>query len=136
MQGTAVITGGQGGLGKALADCLQGVGYQVLAPGRSELDVASGASVDRFFAEVGPVDLLVCNAGVTSDRVLLKMSEGEWDKVMDVQLKGAFLCAKAVSRQMLKKALWACGIYQLVLGVAPTHWSGQLCCSEGGIGRT
>ncbi|MFC5050722.1 SDR family NAD(P)-dependent oxidoreductase [Rubritalea spongiae] len=99
----AVITGGQGDLGEALHTQLKASGYEVLAPGREELDVTDDASVDAFFKVCGEVDLLVCNAGKTEDGLLAKMSETVWDRVMEVNLKGAFRCARAVSKAMLKR---------------------------------
>ncbi|MGJ8672883.1 SDR family NAD(P)-dependent oxidoreductase [Rubritalea sp.] len=99
----AVITGGQGGLGEALRVQLEADGYVVLAPGRGELDVTYSASVDAFFKEAGEIDLLVCNAGKTEDALFAKMTEKAWDLAMDVNLKGAFRCARAVSKQMLKR---------------------------------
>lgn len=99
----AVITGGEGDLGNALRMQLESDGYTVLSPGRDTLDVANSESVISFFEEFGEVDLLVCNAGKTEDALFARMAEAAWDRVMDVNLKGAFLCARAVSKQMLKR---------------------------------
>jgi NAD(P)-dependent dehydrogenase (short-subunit alcohol dehydrogenase family) len=99
----AVITGAAGGLGQATARSLGEAGMQVLNPGRAELDVSSADSVSRYFAAAGDLDLLVCNAGLTIDTPLARMSEQEWSRVMDVNLKGAFLCAREVARGMCKR---------------------------------
>lgn len=99
----ALITGAAGGLGKAVAAALRDAGMEVLAPAREELDVASPDSVKGFVAAAGELDLLVCNAGLTLDAPLARMSEDEWDRVMDVNLKGAFLCAREVARGMVKR---------------------------------
>jgi len=103
----AIITGAAGGLGKALAhtlgDTLGTDGGTVLAPGREELDVSSPESVKAFMSAAGEVDLLVCNAGLAIDKSLTRMSGEDWSRVMDVNLKGAFMCAREVSRQMVKR---------------------------------
>ena len=99
----AWVTGGQHGLGKAIADALGASGMEVLAPGRGEMDVTDPSAVNRYVSEAGEVDLLVCNAGVTVDRPLARMTSDDWDQVMEVNLKGAFLCAREVSRGMMKR---------------------------------
>ena len=77
--------------------------WEVLAPSRHELDVSDSESVEAFISNCGPIDLLLCAAGVTEDCLLGRMSEASWDKVLDVNLKGAFRCARAVSAQMLRR---------------------------------
>ena len=99
----AIITGAAGGLGQALAHTLGNHGVTVLAPGREELDVSSPESVKAFMGTAGEVDLLVCNAGLAIDKSLTRMTGEDWSRVMDVNLKGAFLCAREVSRQMVKR---------------------------------
>lgn len=101
--GKVLITGGEGDLAEALRMTLEDLGRVVLSPGRDELDVASAASVAGYFSGLDKVDLLICNAGVTDDRLLLKMDESSWDKVIDVNLKGAFLVARAAAKMMMKK---------------------------------
>lgn len=100
---TAVITGAAGGLGQAITRSLKTAGLDVLAPGRDVLDVTSTASVKNCMRDAGEIDLLVCNAGATLDKPLVSMSESDWDQVMDVNLRGAFLCARDVSRNMMKR---------------------------------
>lgn len=102
-QQQAVVTGGQSGLGKCITSSLVDAGMRVLAPGSSELDVSDGSAVKNYFATSGAVDLLVCNAGVTNDQPLARMSETSWDEVMNVNLKGALLSAREVSRGMIKR---------------------------------
>lgn len=64
----------------------------------ASVEAATKAVVDRF----GKIDILVNNAGITKDNLLMRMSEAEWDAVLDVNLKGAFFFTKAVVRPMLK----------------------------------
>ena len=100
---TAVITGGAGDLAQALAAELQSAGFAVLSPGRDELDVTSSDSVRRFFAALPGLDLLINNAGVCRDVSVAKMSEEEFDHVVDVNLKGAFLVSQAAVKLMSKQ---------------------------------
>lgn len=100
---TAVITGGEGDLAKAIRTLLELDGWTVLAPGRGELDVTSAESVERFFGGITSVDLLINNAGVIADGFITQMSEQDFDRVMDVSLKGAFLCSQKVMWLMAKK---------------------------------
>ena len=101
VSGHVVITGGKGGLGRKLAAAFADAGHEVLAPGRSELDVADGAAVKEYF-KAREVELLICNAGLTRDTLLGKLAEEDWDKVMAVNLRGAALCAAAASRGMIR----------------------------------
>ena len=80
------------------------------AGGKAEIvgfDVADGDAVQdackKIVAEAGSIDILVNNAGITRDGLMARMKESEWDEVIDTNLKGAFLCAKAASRAMMKK---------------------------------
>ena len=97
----SVITGGEGDLAKALAGKLAGDSV-VHSPGRNVMDVTSEASVESYFSAMESIDLLVCNAGKTFDAILMKLSEGMWDDAMAVNLRGAFLCAKAATKKMVK----------------------------------
>jgi 3-oxoacyl-[acyl-carrier protein] reductase len=88
---------------KEAADRLTGNGAKAIAvPG----DVSSPGDVESMFKTVteqfGRIDVLVNNAGITRDNLLLRLEEKDWDLVMAVNLKGAFLCTKAASRIMIK----------------------------------
>jgi 3-oxoacyl-[acyl-carrier protein] reductase len=78
--------------GRAIA-----VGADVGDRGRVE------AAVDRVAAELGPPNILVNNAGVTRDNMLFKMTDADWDTVLSVHLRGAFLCSQAVQRHMVEQ---------------------------------
>ncbi len=93
----AVITGGRGALASAIAGLLRGAGFEVNAPGRDVLDVAEPLSVERYFESIGPVDLLVNNAGITRDGSTARMLESDWSAVLDVNLRGAFLCSREMA---------------------------------------
>jgi len=126
----AIVTGGGRGIGRAIALRLAGAGAAVVvtdilvkeaeavageikAVGGQSLAVAADVSlaadvarlVETTISAYNRIDILVNNAGIARDRILLRMSEEDWDKVLDVDLKSVFLCTKAVLRYMLK-ARW------------------------------
>jgi len=92
----AVITGGEGDLAQAIQACLLESGWIVHAPGHPELDVRRADQVAAWFARFDAIDLLVNNAGITRDAPFLRLTEADWDEVVDTNLKGAFLCSQAV----------------------------------------
>ena len=100
---TAVITGGDGDLAKFIASELKQACFEVLAPGRGALDVTNANSVKSFFATLKQIDLLVNNAGVCRDVSVVKMSDEDFDQVVDVNLKGAFLVSQAAVKLMAKQ---------------------------------
>ncbi len=125
----AVVTGGSRGIGRAAALALAGQGAAVIVNYRSneeaaaqvvaearrcggraeavQADVSRADDVRRLFeatqATFGRLDILVNNAGVTRDDLLLRMSEAQWDEVIDLNLRAAFLCTKAALRLMIRQ---------------------------------
>ncbi|MGB8382163.1 MAG: 3-oxoacyl-ACP reductase FabG [Dermatophilaceae bacterium] len=114
---TVLLTGGNRGIGLAIARDLREAGHRVVVTTRSgqapeglqavTCDVTDTASVDAAFTAAesilgGPVEVLVANAGVTQDQLLLRMSDEEFDQVLDTNLAGAFRCARRASRGMLR----------------------------------
>jgi 3-oxoacyl-[acyl-carrier protein] reductase len=124
-----VVTGGSRGIGAAIVTHLAYLGYTVYGTYNSnpeqaqllathltnegaqvhfiQMNVASEESVrlgfEHIVKEKGRIDGLVNNAGITKDTLLIRMSEQDWDDVLDTNLKGAFLCSKAVSRPMMSQ---------------------------------
>jgi NAD(P)-dependent dehydrogenase (short-subunit alcohol dehydrogenase family) len=116
---TVLVTGGNRGIGLAIAQAFAKQGDRVAVTHRSgaapdglfgvKCDVTDSASVDAAFAtieaELGPVEVLVANAGITDDTLLMRMSEEQFTSVVDTNLTGAFRCAKRASTKMLR-AKW------------------------------
>jgi NAD(P)-dependent dehydrogenase (short-subunit alcohol dehydrogenase family) len=118
---SVLVTGGNRGIGLATARALAAGGHRVAVTHRSSdapegllgvrCDVTSADDVDAAFsaveAEHGPVEVLVSNAGITEDGLLLRMSEDAFTRVLDTNLTAAYRVAKRASRSMLK-ARWGC----------------------------
>jgi 3-oxoacyl-[acyl-carrier protein] reductase len=102
-QPVALITGGAGTLAGARRAELESLGWQINAPTHEEMDVTDKAQVQRVIGELGQLDLLIHNAGITRDALMLKMTEAEFSDVLDVHLKGAFLCTQAALKLMVKQ---------------------------------
>ena len=95
----AVITGGEGDLAREIAVHLNEHAFRVETPGRAELDVTQPDQVHAYFSK-REVDLLVCNAGITRDQPLARLTETDWQEVIDVNLKGAIRCTHAAIENM------------------------------------
>ena len=119
MARTVLVTGGNRGIGLAIARAFAKQGDRVAVTHRGsgapeglfgvQCDITDSAAVDAAFgaveAELGPVEVLVANAGITDDTLLLRMSEEQFQRVIDTNLTGAFRCAKRASAKMLR-ARW------------------------------
>ena len=99
---TVVITGGAGDLAKEIAYCFREEGHIVHAPSREELNVTEADGVTAWFKQIDRCDVLINNAGNLADRSVARMSESDWDRVIDTSLSGAFRCSRAVLRPMRK----------------------------------
>jgi len=113
---TVLITGGNRGIGYAIAQEFVTAGHRVAVTARSgegpsgsltvRADVTDAAALDDAFTEVeeklGPVEVVVANAGITRDMLLLRMTDADFDEVVDTNLGGAFRVVKRASKGMLK----------------------------------
>jgi len=103
---TAVVTGAARGIGKATADLLEKAGAKVF---RMDLDagircdVSDEKQVEKAFQETGPVDILVNNAGIAVRKNAFDITAEEWDRVIDVNVRGLFLCSRMAARGMKAK---------------------------------
>ena len=116
MAGVALVTGGNRGIGLAIALSLREAGYSVVVGSRSgaapeglaavELDVGDPASIlaafDRIETEFGPIEVVVANAGITRDALLMRMSDDDIDEVLNTNLGGSIRLARRALRSMLK----------------------------------
>ena len=83
--------------------------------------------------ELGTIDILVNNAGITKDNLLIRMSEEDWDSVLDVNLKGVFLCTKAVARTMMKKTYGKIINISSIVGLSGNIGQGNYSASKAGV---
>lgn len=150
----ALVTGGSRGIGAAVSRELAGAGARVAinyravaAPAEalaSELggvavqaDVASAAEavslVDRAEQELGPVDVLVANAGITRDTLIVRMTDEEWNEVLDTNLRGVFNVCRAVARGMLKRRSGAIVTMTSVVGLHGNPGQTNYAAAKAGI---
>ena len=153
---TAIVTGGSTGLGLAITRCMVGAGakvavlsYESREQGREALKEFGEKAVfyqfditdtdhtqemaDRVIAEQGPVTILVNNAGITRDNLLMKMSEEDFDAVISTNLKGVFNCIKHISRQMLKQKAGRIINISSVSGVLGNAGQANYCAAKAGV---
>jgi 3-oxoacyl-[acyl-carrier protein] reductase len=158
-ESVAIVTGGGRGIGRAIALELAAAGIKVVVnyAGRSEkaeetvslirqsggesiavqADVSQAAEVDRLIQTTlehfGKVDILINNAGITRDGLLLRMKEADWDAVLATNLKGVFLCTKAVSKGMLKQRSGVIVNISSVVGISGNAGQANYAAAKAGI---
>ena len=150
----ALVTGGARGIGAAVARELAAAGSRVAVNYRAgaeaaealaaeiggtavQADVADPAAVaalvERVEAELGPLDILVANAGVTRDTLIVRMSDEEWDAVIETNLRGVFNCCRAVARGMLKRKSGSIVTLTSVVGLHGNPGQTNYAASKAGI---
>lgn len=154
---TAVVTGSGRGIGKAIALKLLQMGANVVLNGTSDVvektaeefkaagynavatrgDVKNPqdaeAMINTAVEAFGGIDILVNNAGITRDTLMVRMSEKDWDDVLDTNLKGAFLCTKAAARIMMKQRRGRIINVTSVVGVTGNPGQANYCASKAGM---
>jgi len=155
----AVVTGASRGIGRAIAEVLAQRGADVVCGDKLEeqahataaaiaaatgrrasgcgVDVADCKSAQEFIdcalADFGRVDILVNNAGITRDNLIMRISEEDWNTVIDVNLKGAFNCCKAVVRTMMKQRYGRIVNISSVAGLAGNAGQTNYAASKAGL---
>ena len=116
MSRVVLVTGGNRGIGKSIAEAFIAAGYKVAVTVRSgegpsgslsvKADVRDAQSLDAAFAEVeqklGPIEILVANAGITKDTLLMRMTDEEFEEVIDTNLSGSFRVLRRATKSMIK----------------------------------
>jgi NAD(P)-dependent dehydrogenase (short-subunit alcohol dehydrogenase family) len=128
----ALVTGGNRGIGLGIARALDAAGFRVVVTTRSgeapegltgvKCDVTDSASVDAAFTEIekslGPVEVLVANAGITQDGLLLRMAEEQFTRVIDANLTGAYRVVRRAASGMLRKRFGRIVFISSVVGLS------------------
>ncbi|MBU1913161.1 MAG: 3-oxoacyl-[acyl-carrier-protein] reductase [Candidatus Omnitrophica bacterium] len=154
----ALITGGARGIGKEIAmlfarngsniaicdvnlEEAEKTAQEIRGLGRESLafkaDVTDSSQVqdmvDKILDKFNKIDILINNAGITKDNLLLRMSEEEWDKVIAVNLKGTFVCTKFVSKVMLKQRFGKMVNLASIIGIIGNAGQANYAASKAGI---
>ncbi|PJA29461.1 MAG: 3-oxoacyl-[acyl-carrier-protein] reductase [candidate division Zixibacteria bacterium CG_4_9_14_3_um_filter_46_8] len=153
----ALITGGARGIGFAIARRLGRMGAETIISGRDEAraqkavdilkaegisavslraDVSDEKQVVELFNKIGAdgkLDILVNNAGIIIDKLLMRMSESDWDQVLNVNLKGTFLCMREASKSMLKAHYGRIVNISSMVAVFGNPGQANYCSSKAGV---
>ncbi len=154
----AVITGGARGIGREIArvlatagadvalfdvnpDQLQQTVTELRGLGRKcegfTVDVTDGKQVDEGMAKVldklGRIDILINNAGVTKDGLIIRMDDAQWDRVLNINLKGTFLCTRAAAKHMIKQRRGRIVSIASIVGIIGNPGQANYAASKAGI---
>jgi len=154
----AIVTGGARGIGREIAlvlakdgadialfdvnpQQLQQTAAELQALGRRAeglvVDVTDGKQVEEGVAKVldklGRIDILINNAGITKDGLLIRMDDAQWDQVLNINLKGTFLCTRAAAKQMLKQRRGRIVSIASIVGIVGNPGQANYAASKAGI---
>jgi 3-oxoacyl-[acyl-carrier protein] reductase len=144
---SVLVTGGNRGIGRAIAEAFLALGDQVAVTSRSgggpegaldlRCDVTDPDAVEAAFAEIeaahGPVEVLVANAGITADTLLLRMSEDDWSSVIDTNLTGTYRLVKRAAKGMLKLRRGRIVLISSVVGLLGSAGQVNYAASKAGL---
>jgi 3-oxoacyl-[acyl-carrier protein] reductase len=147
---TVVITGGSRGIGAAAVKQFAAKGHRVFflyeknhaaaqsvvqQTGATALccDVADGAAVAAAFAQIGDVDILVCNAGITYSGLMSQLAERDWDRIFDVNVKGIYHCINAAMPHFLRKQAGAIITVSSMWGIAGASCEAAYSATKGAV---
>jgi len=152
---TVIITGSARGIGRVIAEQFARLNANVVISDLDEetmeravgkiggttvgfkADVAKAADIDRLFEKTverfGRVDIVVNNAGITRDSIMIRMAEKDWDMVLDINLKGAFLVTKAAARIMMKQRYGRIVNISSVVGLKGNAGQANYAASKAGL---
>ncbi len=147
MSRTVLVTGGNRGIGRAIATAFVDAGYRVAVTARSgegpegtltvRADVTDAASIDAAYAQVeaelGPVEVVVANAGITRDTLLMRMSEQDFSDVVDTNLTGSFRVVQRASKGMLRARFGRVILVSSVIGLFGGAGQANYAASKAGL---
>ena len=147
MSRSVLVTGGNRGIGRAIATTLAARGDKVAVTHRSgeppagvlgvRCDVTDADQVDAAFTEVeeahGPIEVLVANAGITRDTLLLRMGQDDWDAVIDTNLSGTFRLVKRAARGMIRARWGRVVLISSVVGMLGSPGQANYAASKAGL---
>jgi 3-oxoacyl-(acyl-carrier-protein) reductase len=142
-----LVTGGSKGIGRGIAQRLHAAGHRVAATYRSgdvpvgvlgvQCDITDPGQVDAAFTEVesalGPVEVLVANAGITRDTLLMRMSDDDWSSVIETNLTGTFRLAKRAAKGMLRQRRGRIILISSVVGMLGSAGQVNYAASKAGL---
>jgi len=144
----ALITGGSRGIGRAIAKRLSKkyriATFDITPPHQQikdeifiQVDITEAnrvkEGVEEIMKEAGSIDVLVNNAGITRDSLILRMSDSDWDRVLDINLKGAFICSREVSKIMIKQKRGKIINISSIIGIMGNIGQSNYAASKGGL---
>lgn len=154
----ALVTGGAQGIGRTIGEELTRAGAHVVlgdvnlegaqataeainnnggSASAVKLDVSNAAEVKQVFdfilKDKKPVDIVVNNAGITRDGLMIRMKESDWDLVLDINLKGSFLCSQQAAKQMMKQKSGAIVNIASIVGVMGNFGQANYSASKAGV---